>query len=595
MQVDEHGRLVQGSAVLSSALWAVARISGTGAAPSVQWADSFASANKAFGEQVDVAEGLRRDKIGADTPLPQDAESLQRLLGIAYGAAEISGDNPLSSNRIMISSTLAPEGREDAAADTDFLNSFFLTELATVQREVDEDYCPLTLAVYLKSDKSLPIAERIDVMQQDRVVDAAVGINRLLPGRWPSEPAHPLSLRQQFAVNRALNDLAANDGVMGFNGPPGTGKTTMLRDILAGNVVERARRLASLERPKQAFTDIVHRWNSSDGYPRRVRQLRSELTGFEMIVVSANNAAVENISVEIPAREAIAPRWREEADYFADIATAVMADGGEVDAQRQEAWGLVAARLGNKRNRAAFRSAFWFEQQAWIPPETSVQTLVDRAAWYGTMVGRDEGRVWVSAPLTVHRRCDDPMFSLCNRIAYDGIMISGVQRRLDDPEHQDLFDVPEGPRIASSRWFDVPATQRGTHLQEQQIDCLDEQLDALIGRGVDPAQIIALSPFREVADRLSELAVRRGLMSGGTIHTAQGREADVVFLVLGGDPGSPGAKAWAASSVNLVNVATSRAKRRLYVIGDRQAWIRYPYFSDLGAALESQPGAGPNS
>ncbi|SDM26336.1 AAA domain-containing protein [Actinomyces ruminicola] len=228
--------------------------------------------------------------------------------------------------------------------------------------------------------------------------------------------------------------------------------------------------------------------------------------------------------------------------------------------------------------------------EAWIPPEASVQTLADRVSHYGTVLGRGEDRVWVSAPLTVHRRCDDPMFSLCNQIAYDGIMISGVHRRLDDLERPDLFDGPEGPRITSSRWFDVPATQRGTHLQDRQIDCLCQQLSGLIGRGVDPARIIVISPFREVADRLSGLAAERGIMAGGTIHTAQGREADVVFLVLGGDPGAPGAKAWASSTVNLVNVAASRARRRLYVIGDREAWMRYPYFHDLGGALNSQSG-----
>jgi len=102
---------------------------------------------------------------------------------------------------------------------------------------------------------------------------------------------------------------------------------------------------------------------------------------------------------------------------------------------------------------------------------------------------------------------------------------------------------------------------------------------------VDPRQIFVISPFRDVANGIRAMLPEFPGIRGGTVHTAQGKEADIVVLVFGGSPARPGAKHWAARRPNLVNVAVSRARRRLYAIGDLTAWSACRYFDTLAAEL----------
>ena len=74
-----------------------------------------------------------------------------------------------------------------------------------------------------------------------------------------------------------------------------------------------------------------------------------------------------------------------------------------------------------------------------------------------------------------------------------------------------------------------------------------------------------------------------------TIHAFQGRQAETVVLVLGApSPQAAGARRWAGREPNLLNVAASRAKRRLYVVGNRQSWREEGFFRSL-AGLPDKP------
>ena len=247
--------------------------------------------------------------------------------------------------------------RSSIVPDPLLLNSFFLRDLAKARDLANRGSLPAVLSAYLGEH---PPASRYDLLQNAAALEAAVAPHKAPLGRWPTPVGHTPSLLQQAAVNLTAR-MHGRNGLLGVNGPPGTGKSTLLRDVVADNVVRRAHAMCSFTEPMKAF---------KIGFTERVRgetqelyTLDPSLRGFEMVVVSSNNKAVENVSAELPALHALPEN--DELRYFAPLATQI---------GNREAWGLIAAVLGNGTNRSQFRKAFWTEGTK------SFQGYLDRAA-----------------------------------------------------------------------------------------------------------------------------------------------------------------------------------------------------------------------
>ncbi len=267
----------------------------------------------------------------------------------------------LEPNAIRIKSRQVGVSRADEAPGDAIMNSFFADDLERVANAVATGEAGKALSDYLTPDVALDGAARIDVRTAPSFVLNAVRPDRMPLGRWPSPSDQPLALSQQFAVNQILTRLGGDDarGLYAVNGPPGTGKTTMLRDLIAAIVVSRAERLAELDTPEKAFVRKPTVWQH-EGTPgnknrRALRPLIPALTGFEMVIASSNNGAVENVTLEVPGKKAVGEGWREEAAYLSEPASLALEDG--------EAWGAIAARLGRKELRSKFVEAFWWGQR----------------------------------------------------------------------------------------------------------------------------------------------------------------------------------------------------------------------------------------
>ncbi|MDR0223064.1 MAG: hypothetical protein LBI38_05990 [Oscillospiraceae bacterium] len=302
-KVDAQGKYIEQSLQVSPVAWGVSRL-----------IRKLEITREAYQAEMESFESLMSDT----QPVTQrNIDELYNniktrfLEPVSFPEKSVSRKGQLIYSRYK--SQKALDKADDTAKDySALLNGFYLDDLEMIKNHIRKNKAdsPMmeSLLDYIVSgggdiDQSL----RIDIRNNTDYIGNCLSAANSPAGKWPSR--YRPALMQQIAVNMSINRGKYEQSIFSVNGPPGTGKTTLLKEIIAANVVERAKFICRYEKADDAFVDAYFSdghicrkdYKGYDYYYYHYHKFKdTELSDYSMLVASCNNAAVENITKELP-------------------------------------------------------------------------------------------------------------------------------------------------------------------------------------------------------------------------------------------------------------------------------------------------------
>jgi len=165
-----------------------------------------------------------------------------------------------------------------------------------------------------------------------------------------------------------------------------------------------------------------------------------------------------------------------------------------------------------------------------------------------------------------HYRCHPEIIGFSNENFYSGQLRPKTEERAYDGIY----------------FHSVAGTARRKWYNEEEVSVVCQLIQHLLEREVQPRQIGVVTPFKRqkeaIEERLKELDLLDEIIVG-TAHTFQGDERDMmIFTLVIGDKMPSSTIKWlhnpCSDSKNILNVALTRARKELHLVGDRQRCLQ---------------------